>query len=88
MLSTIKSCIEGYKSLHEKTGLLQGDISTGNLMLSNEEGGHTWPGFLINLDLAIYKTRGGSSGARGKTGTRAFIAISLLLGEKHTFLHA
>ncbi|KAL2801971.1 hypothetical protein BJX63DRAFT_426405 [Aspergillus granulosus] len=87
MLSAIESCIEGYKSLHEKTGLLQGDVSTGNLMLSDGEGAHPWPGFLIDLDLAINETRGGSSGARGKTGTRAFMAIGLLLGEKHTFMH-
>jgi hypothetical protein len=102
MLSAIESCIdgeypacvwssllikEGYKSLHEKTGLLQGDISTGNLMMSDGQGAHPWPGFLIDLDLAIKETRGGSSGARGKTGTRAFMAIGLLLGEKHTFMH-
>jgi tRNA A-37 threonylcarbamoyl transferase component Bud32 len=68
MLSAIKSCIngeflacvwssllirEGYKSLHEKVGLLQGDISTRNLIISDGEGGYSWPGFLIDLDLAI-----------------------------------
>ncbi|KAL2809727.1 hypothetical protein BJX63DRAFT_434895 [Aspergillus granulosus] len=84
MLSAIKSCLKGYKSLHEKVGLLQGDISTGNLMISDEED-HPWPGFLVDLDLAIKATRKGSSGA--KTGTRAFMAISLLLGKKHTFMH-
>ncbi|KAL2813163.1 hypothetical protein BJX63DRAFT_443206 [Aspergillus granulosus] len=85
MLSAIESCLEGYKSLHEKVGLLQGDISTGNLMLG--DGDHSWPGFLVDLDLAIKVTRDGSSGAQAKGGTRAFMAIGLLRGETHTFMH-
>jgi Fungal protein kinase len=31
--------------------------------------------------------REGSSGARGKTGMRAFMAIGVLLGEQHSFMH-
>ncbi|PVI02129.1 hypothetical protein DM02DRAFT_509512, partial [Periconia macrospinosa] len=45
--------------------------------------------FLIDLDLAIKEQREKSSGARGKTGTRAFMAIGALLDdeEPHSFMH-
>lgn len=44
--------------------------------------------FLIDLDLAIKEDREKSSGARGKTGTRAFMAIGVLLDDKlHSFMH-
>ena len=44
-------------------------------------------GFLIDLDLAIKEERVAASGAKGKTGTRAFMAIGALLGEQHSFMH-
>lgn len=79
--------IEGYQSLHMKAGLLQGDISTGNLILNEDVGNPSWSAFLIDLDLSIEEQRERASGARGKTGTRAFMAIGLLLGEQHLFRH-
>ncbi|PYH88282.1 hypothetical protein BO71DRAFT_365724 [Aspergillus ellipticus CBS 707.79] len=87
MLSALESCITGYESLHAKTGILQGDISTGNLILNEDETNPSWSAFLIDLDLAIKERRERPSGAMGKTGTRAFMAIGLLLGEKHSFMH-
>ena len=43
---------------------------------------------MIDLDLAIKEQREGTTGARGKTGTRAFIAIGVLYDdEKHLFMH-
>ncbi|KAH8434137.1 protein kinase family protein [Aspergillus melleus] len=87
MLSALESCIQGYRSLHMEAGLLQGDISTGNLILNKEEENPSWPGFLTDLDLAIREQRERPSGARAKTGTRAFMAIGLLLGERHSFMH-
>lgn len=78
---------EGYESLHMKAGFLQGDVSTGNLILNDEEENPSWPAFLIDLDLAIKEQRERPSGAKGKTGTRAFMAIGLLLGENHSFIH-
>jgi hypothetical protein len=78
---------EGYESLHTNAGLLQGDISTGNLILNDERDNPSWSAFLIDLDLALKEQREQPSGARGKTGTRAFMAIGLLLGEKHSFMH-
>ncbi|KAI1451235.1 hypothetical protein F4805DRAFT_464040 [Annulohypoxylon moriforme] len=86
LLAALESCIQGHKSLLE-TGILHRDISINNLMI-NEDGSNPSPlGFLIDLDLAIKVQREGASGAKGKTGTRAFMAIGALLGEQHTFMH-
>jgi len=56
-------------------------------MINEEEQNPSLRAFLIDLDLAIRTTRVESSGARGKTGTRAFMAIGALLGEEHSFMH-
>ncbi|KAH8430546.1 uncharacterized protein LDX57_008210 [Aspergillus melleus] len=56
-------------------------------MINEDEDNDSWPAFLIDSDLAIKEDRERASGARGKTGTRAFMAIGLLLGEKHSFWH-
>ncbi|EQL30109.1 hypothetical protein, variant [Blastomyces dermatitidis ATCC 26199] len=76
-----------YMSLHDEAGLIQCDISPRNLMVNEDKNNPSWPAFLIDLDLAIKLERDGSSGARGKTGTRAFMAIGVLYGEKHCFMH-
>lgn len=87
MLSALEGCIEGYESLHTRTGMLQSDISIGNLMMNENEYNPSWRAFIIDLDLAIKEQREESSGARGRTGTRAFMAIGVLYGEKHSFMH-
>ena len=87
LLVALEKCIEGYESLHQKAGMLQCDISPGNLMINEEDDTPSWRAFLTDLDLAIKEQRDGFSGARGKTGTRAFMAIGVLLGEKHSFMH-
>jgi hypothetical protein len=56
-------------------------------MMNEDNSNPSWPAFLIDLDLAIKEQRQGSSGARGKTGTRAFMAIGALLDERHSFMH-
>jgi hypothetical protein len=56
-------------------------------MINEDKKNPSWPSFLIDLDLAIREERDGASGANGKTGTRAFMAIGSLLGEKHSFMH-
>ncbi|EEH20837.2 hypothetical protein PABG_03068 [Paracoccidioides brasiliensis Pb03] len=56
-------------------------------MVNEDKDNPSWPAFLIDLDLAIKTQRDGSSGARGKTGTRAFMVIGVLYGEKHCFMH-
>jgi serine/threonine protein kinase len=82
----MEDCVEGHQSLH-KAGLLHRDISINNLMINEDGNNPSWPAFLIDLDLAIQEQREGTSGAKGKTGTRAFMAIGALLGEQHSFMH-
>ncbi|KAF2786731.1 hypothetical protein K505DRAFT_411805 [Melanomma pulvis-pyrius CBS 109.77] len=78
LLAALEGCIDGYESLHTRAGVLQCDISPNNLISA----------FLIDLDLAIMEQREKSLGAQGKTGTRAFMAIGVLLDDKnHLFMH-
>ncbi|KAF2254157.1 hypothetical protein BU26DRAFT_474426 [Trematosphaeria pertusa] len=87
-IAAFEGCIKGYESLHTKAGMLQGDISPNNLMMNEEDDNPSWRSFLIDLDLAIKEQREKSSGAWGKTGTRAFMAIGVLLDdEEHSFMH-
>ena len=86
LLAALEGCIEGHESLR-KAGFLHRDISINNLMINEDDGNPSWPSFLIDLDLAIKEQREGASGAKGKTGTRAFMAIGALLGEQHSFMH-
>jgi serine/threonine protein kinase len=86
LLGALEGCIKGHESLHS-AGFLHRDISINNLMINEDADNPSWPSFLIDLDLAIKESRDGASGARGKTGTRAFMAIGALLGEQHSFMH-
>ncbi|KAK3186834.1 hypothetical protein K4F52_004278 [Lecanicillium sp. MT-2017a] len=82
LLMAFKQCLEGHESLL-KEGILHRDISINNLLISEDEGN----AFLVDLDLAIELPRLAATGAKGKTGTRAFMAIGALLGEEHSFMH-
>ncbi|RSL54458.1 hypothetical protein CEP51_014708 [Fusarium floridanum] len=86
LLAAFDHCIKGHESLH-KAGFLHRDISVNNLMINEDDNNPSWPSFLIDLDLAIKESREAASGAKGKTGTRAFMAIGALLGEQHSFMH-
>lgn len=86
LLAALEGCITGHESLHQ-AGLLHRDISINNLMINEDHDNPSWPSFLIDLDLAIREQRKAASGAKGKTGTRAFMAIGALLGEQHSFMH-
>ncbi|RYO87915.1 hypothetical protein DL764_008794 [Monosporascus ibericus] len=86
LLAALEGCIEGHESLR-RAGFLHRDISINNLMINEDDDNPSWPSFLIDLDLAIKEQRESASGARGKTGTRAFMAIGALLGEQHSFMH-
>jgi hypothetical protein len=88
LLAAMEGCIAGYESLYTLAGMLQGDISPANLMVNEDESNPSWYSFLIDLDLAIKEDREKASGARGKTGTRAFMAIGVLLDDElHSFMH-
>ncbi|EKG09034.1 hypothetical protein MPH_13997 [Macrophomina phaseolina MS6] len=87
LLAAMEGCIKGHQSLHKKGKMLQRDVSKNNLMINEDSSNPSWDAFLIDLDLAISKEREGVSGAKGKTGTLAFMAIGVLLGEQHSFMH-
>jgi len=88
LLAALEGCIAGYESLYTRAGMLQCDISPNNLMVNEDEDNPSWHAFLIDLDLAIKEDREKPSGARGKTGTRAFMAIGILYDdEQHSFMH-
>lgn len=86
-LAGLEGCINGHESLRRKAGLLHRDISINNLMINEEEEDPSRRAFLIDLDLAIKETRLAASGAKRKTGTRAFMAIGALDGDQHSFMH-
>lgn len=87
LLAALDGCIEGHESLRMKAGILQRDISINNLLINEGDENPSWRSFLIDLDLAIKEQRQGGSGAREMTGTRAFMAIGVLMGEQHSFMH-
>ncbi|KAG6990275.1 hypothetical protein FocnCong_v020558 [Fusarium oxysporum f. sp. conglutinans] len=86
LLAAFERYIEGHESLH-RAGLLDRDISINNLMINEDDDNPSWPAFVIDLGLATKESREAASGAKGKTGTRAFMAIGTLLGEQHSFMH-
>jgi len=53
--------------------------------MNKEDDNPSWKSFLIDLDLVIKEKREGLLGVWGKTSTKAFIAIGVLLGEKYSF---
>ncbi|WVO15587.1 hypothetical protein L204_103247 [Cryptococcus depauperatus] len=82
LLAAMERCIAGHESLLQ-AGFLHRDISINNLMIDEDNDN----AFLIDLDLAIRVPRIGVSGAKGMTGTRAFMAIGVLQGDEHSFMH-
>ncbi|WVO16188.1 hypothetical protein L204_103859 [Cryptococcus depauperatus] len=82
LLAAMERCIAGHESLLQ-AGFLHRDISINNLMIDEDNDN----AFLIDLDHAIRVPRIGASGAKGKTGTRAFMAIGVLWGHEHSFMH-
>ncbi|KAK8872459.1 kinase-like domain [Apiospora arundinis] len=86
LLGALEGCVDGHESLY-KAGFLHRDISINNLMINEANDNPSWRAFVIDLDLAIKEQRVVASGAKGKTGTRAFMAIGALLGEQHSFMH-
>ncbi|KAL6797862.1 hypothetical protein GGI42DRAFT_344632 [Trichoderma sp. SZMC 28013] len=84
LVAAVEGCIQGHESLR-KAGFLHRDISVNNVLIDEREG--VQKGFLIDLDLAIRESRTKASGAKGKTGTRAFMAIGLLFDDPQCFMH-
>lgn len=90
LLAAFEDCIQGHKSLLRKANILHRDISINNLMINEDDGNPSRHGFLIDLDLANREEREGAEGAEGareKIGTKAFMAIGVLQGKQHSFMH-
>ncbi|KAL7892764.1 hypothetical protein HDV63DRAFT_233201 [Trichoderma sp. SZMC 28014] len=85
LIAALESCVRGHESLRQH-GFLHRDISINNLVI-DEDGPPGRKGFLIDLDLAIREQQTKGSGTKGKTGTRAFMAIGVLFDEPHSFMH-
>lgn len=85
LLGALEGCIRGHESLY-KAGLLHRDISINNLIINEGDENPSLSSFLIDLDFAIRINRVKALGAREITGTRAFIAIGVLMGEGHSFM--
>ena len=89
LLAALGGCVNGHEALH-KEGILHRDISINNLMINKNfdpNDPDSSPSFLIDLDLATKVGREKASGAQGRTGTRAFMAIGVLEDEPHSFMH-
>ncbi|KAJ8063416.1 hypothetical protein OCU04_008636 [Sclerotinia nivalis] len=86
LLIALEGCIEGHESLY-RAGFLHRDISINNLMINEDKKNLLWSSFLIDLDLAIKKDRKSSLDVKEKIGTRAFMAIGILMGHPHSFMH-
>lgn len=86
MLAALEGYIKGHESLY-RIGFLHRDISINNLMINKDINNLSWPSFLIDLDLATKEQREYASGAQGKMGMRAFMAVGVLLGEQNSFMH-
>lgn len=88
-LAALVGCIEGYESLHMLAGIVHSDISIANFLMNEDDDNPSSPAFIIVPDLAIKEQRKESSGARARTGTRAFMAVGLLLRgkDRHSFMH-
>ncbi|KAI1164025.1 hypothetical protein F5B18DRAFT_661377 [Nemania serpens] len=86
LLGALEGCIQGHESLYKEAGLLHRDISINNLMIYEGDRKSSLSSFLIDLDLAVKVKLTEASGAKGITGTRAFMSIGVLLNEGHTFM--
>ncbi|KAI1362296.1 hypothetical protein F5Y08DRAFT_341741 [Xylaria arbuscula] len=86
LLKALEGCIQGHESLYKKAGLLHRDISINNLIINEDINKSSFSSFLIDLDLAVEVNRTEASGAKEITGTRAFMAIGVLMGEGHSYM--
>lgn len=86
LLLALRSGIIGYCNMLQK-GIMHGDISVNNIMISNPSSTSNTGGYLIDLDFAVPLSRQYASGAPHRTGTPEFMAIDVLDGEPHVPRH-
>lgn len=93
LLAALEGCITGHQPLHE-TGILHRDISPNNLLVNERKQEQQQQPILASVhnrsDLAIKEQKdipAPEADGSKKTGTRPFMAIGALMGEKHSFMH-
>ncbi|KAG6098805.1 hypothetical protein E4U14_007399 [Claviceps sp. LM454 group G7] len=86
LLECLHDAIKAHRSLYMESGILHGDISVNNIIITEPAKADGYKGMLIDFDLAHDITKG-PSGARFRTGTIEFMAIGVLLWQQHTYRH-
>ncbi|KAG6074484.1 hypothetical protein E4U15_006122 [Claviceps sp. LM218 group G6] len=86
LLECLRDAIKVHRSLYMQSGILHGDISVNNIIMTEPAKADGYKGMLIDLDLAHDITKD-PSGRRHRTGTIEFMAAGVLLGEQHTYRH-
>ncbi|KAG6102039.1 hypothetical protein E4U14_006735 [Claviceps sp. LM454 group G7] len=86
LLECLRDAIKAHRSLYMESGIIHGDISVNNIIMTEPAKADGYKGMLIDLDLArdIIKD---PCGQRHRTGTIEFMAIEVLLGQQHTYRH-
>lgn len=85
LLQVFRDAIKCHQSLYN-AGILHQDVSSGNMIIMDRQGEGKPKGILIDLDSTIELTK--ESETEGDIiGTRPFMAIGVLRGERHTYQH-
>ncbi|CAH0043014.1 unnamed protein product [Clonostachys rhizophaga] len=86
VLQVFRDAIKCHRSLCHDAKILHQDISPGNMIILDDQDEGKPKGILIDLDSAIELTEELET-EFGITGTRPFMAIGVLKGERHTYRH-
>ena len=86
LLQVFRDAIKCHRSLYHDAKILHQDVSPGNIIILDGQDQGRPRGILIDLDSAI-ELADGSGTDLGITGTRPFMAIGVLKGERHTYRH-
>ena len=86
LLEVFRDAIKCHRSLYFDANLLHQDISSGNMIILDDQKEGMPKGTLIDLDSAT-EVAGNTETEPGITGTRPFMAIGVLNSECHTYRH-
>ncbi|KAL7937847.1 serine/threonine-protein kinase Sgk2 [Trichoderma chlorosporum] len=88
LLEALRDAIRAHESLYTVGNILHRDISSNNIIITDEKAADGFKGMLIDLDLAKIICRDTDpSGAQHQTGTMQFMAIEVLRKADHTYRH-
>ncbi|KAK2616904.1 hypothetical protein QQS21_000282 [Conoideocrella luteorostrata] len=86
LLEALRDAIRAHESLYTVGNIVHSDISSNNIIITDEKAPDGFRGMLIDLDLAKVRDTD-PSGARHQTGTMQFMAIEVLQQANHTYRH-